>query len=341
MLSYDKFIETINIHFPIKKISQNGKHVLTRCVFCGDSKKNSRKMRLNIEFESKNPKYPGQTIYRCFNCDASGSFTKLYAFLNHISEEDAKSILYNYNPEDIRKRLSKDKSTSEKEEKKKYVFDYVLKDCVSLSTKSTSMVINSYIDILREFKESRYLPEDFRIFFATKGDFRGRIILPIFENGHVVYFQARSLDPNAERKYINPVAEKESIILNMERFDSTKPIVVVEGIIDALSLGNNATTILGASLSDEFVEKIKDKGSEIIVVCDNDERGQKELRKILSHSKYSHQLKYFIMPEKYKYLKDMNDLLCREFKNINNLYNFVVENSYSKIKTLVKLKIGR
>lgn len=45
----------------------------TRCVLCGDSKKDPNKMRLGIKIDETNPEEP--ILYRCFNCNRSGILT--------------------------------------------------------------------------------------------------------------------------------------------------------------------------------------------------------------------------------------------------------------------------
>lgn len=45
----------------------------TRCILCGDSKKDPNKMRLGIKIDATNPEEP--ILYRCFNCNRSGILT--------------------------------------------------------------------------------------------------------------------------------------------------------------------------------------------------------------------------------------------------------------------------
>jgi 5S rRNA maturation endonuclease (ribonuclease M5) len=137
-----------------------------------------------------------------------------------------------------------------------------------------------------------------------------------------------------EPKYLNPFVNKSSIILNKNNFDKNKYIIITEGLIDADAVGQQGTSILGKELSLEFVDIIKqytDVG--IIVVMDNDEDG---IKKLYDYTKKYNTLKYFLMPKNY-YVKDLNDLVTQNIINRDNIYNFILENSFNSIKARTKI----
>ena len=110
-------------------------------------------------------------------------------------------------------------------------------------------------------------------------------------------------------------------------------ILVLENFVH-LSIG----LLLGASISDEFLEKVlgmTDKG--VIVALDNpeiDKSGYVNYEKLLK-TKFGKQIKYFFMPNKTD--KDLNDVRIRE-GNQFNIYDFVEKNSCNSFKTAMKLK---
>jgi len=99
-------------------------------------------------------------------------------------------------------------------------------------------------------------------------------------------------------------------------------------------LGNHGTCCLGAYISEEFIEKIRDK--KLIIALDNDEAGYRALRDFIDLNKYSNSVKYFLMPDEFKKIKDLNELKITHFDI--NIVEFVLGNSYSKLQTEVKLK---
>lgn len=77
---------------------------------------------------------------------------------------------------------------------------------------------------------------------GISGEYKDRVIFPVFENGEVVTFTARSIYPEAELRYKNlPVAESvvdlKSTLFNYDALLTFgKVLVITEGPVDALKL---------------------------------------------------------------------------------------------------------
>lgn len=322
--------------------SQNGTHFHARCLFCGDSKKSLRKKRFHCDYNNGNP------MYHCFNCDVSGSFLEMYSQIKGITIDEAKKELYNYNPEYLTQKLSTRKKERYIKEAKHENHNWILDDCISDTISPVGILESAYYNLLNVFRIERKIPKEYKLFYAYKGDYAGRIIIPIYDkNRNILYFQGRAIDEitEAERKYKNPTTAKGNIILNKHLFDRNKFIVITEGLLDAMVVSyNQGTSYLGKTITDEFLEKIlplTDEG--IIVVNDIDKDGIKTLNRLFfgskksNPSKYYKKLFYFSMPEKYKGIKDMNQLVTE--MNIENTYKFIVENSYTFTNFYVKTKL--
>ena len=305
-------------------VQPNGMNWVARCPFCGDSKKNKFKRRFHLKYESDESVY-----YHCFNCGEAGSFYKLYAFVKGISEEDAVREFRKFDPNQIKKRFTQTitKIVAKKKELKN--LDWILEDCIP-SNPPTSKE-NRLREAWKKWEVSRKISGTF---VALRGDFANRVIIPVYENGSIVYFQGRTL-VGAEPKYLNPIVEKSNIIFNKELFNPEKYIIVAEGLLDAKSIEDNqGTTCLGASITDDFLTELyKYSRKGIIIALDNDSTGIKELKKLLKYSKYNNQLRYFLMPD--KSVKDLNEL---KVNTDINIYDYVVSNSYDSFKTSMLLK---
>ena len=293
-----------------------------RCPLCGDSKKSQNKKRFNITYYNED-----KILYNCFNCNCSGNFIQLYSILKGVTIQQALKLFSNKKWE----KLSFDK----KEEKfklpiqkiKKENHNYILHDVVKSNPEG--IIQKSLLNKLKEFKLSRKI--NYPLFIAYKGEFKNRIIIPIIEDKQIIYFQARALG-KSDIKYKNPKSEKSSILLNREKWNLDKPIVICEGILDALSLENsNGTVCFGAKISDEFLSLFPEKAN-IIICLDNDATGKAEIKKIQSNSKFKHKLMYCIWPQNIK-CKDLNELKCSN-DNIN-IYDFVLSNSFNLLKSKV------
>ena len=88
-----------------------------------------------------------------------------------------------------------------------------------------------------------------RILTCPTGQFRRRVIVPSFDSeGNLNYYIARAIDDMGP-KYKNADAKKNEIIFNEIDIDWSKPIILVEGIFDAIKAPENAVPVLGSYLS--------------------------------------------------------------------------------------------
>ena len=86
--------------------------------------------------------------------------------------------------------------------------------------------------------------------YCSKGKYGGRIIIPSFNNdGSCNYFIARSYVGHG-RRYLNPPCGRD-IIFNELNIDWDEPVIIVEGVYDAIVAGDNAIPILGSTLREE------------------------------------------------------------------------------------------
>lgn len=323
MPSLNEVENFIHENFSNITISKKGTHFNAKCPLCGDSKKSLIKKRFHLQFNSEQ-----EIIFNCFNCNESGNFYKLYSLLNNITEEEAWKKFNSYSSNRIINKLKQKPKISNKQKSKTENFNFILNDCLSIGDLPEGYIQKKYLKELKKFKETRKINQ--KIFIAYKGMYQGRIIIPVYDGEDIIYFQGRRINSKMEPKYLNPISKKEEIIVNKGNFDRNKKIIIAEGIIDADTIGNQGTCLLGKELKEEFFRKLYHTYKEgIILLMDNDEDGIKKLKE---YSKiYKNLCKYFIMPDKYKMYKDLNELVSNNI-NISDMYSFVVENSFSYLQ---------
>lgn len=302
-------------------------NIVARCPICGDSRRNKKSTRLNITYY-----HDEKCIFHCFRCDASGSIAKLYSILKNTSISQAYKELSSFDLDNI---FKKPKIKEHNSESSIICFDDIInKNCLSETSIPKSKAETALITRLLKFKKERKLSVP--LYIAKDGKYRNRIIIPVFEGKRIIYFQARSIYDYQEPKYLNPKIDKGNFIVNSDYFDKDKSIIITEGLADAYSIGLQGTTALGTAINDEYLEKLLyHTNNNVIIALDNDPAGFKKLKSILEKSKFNKRLFYFLMPYKYKKIKDMNELLITH--NINNLYSFMIENSYDYMETNIKI----
>ena len=331
MITQEFVTEFMLQNFEKVTISRGGMHFHCRCALCGDSRKSVNKKRFHLDCNG-----PDNIKWHCFNCGkGSRNFVSLYSEIMGLSHKESYKICNRYDTKGIKDTLNRKTKVVKRVIENITTFNSILNDCIGVNDKPKGFVDSKLQKELLKFIKERKISDDIKIFAAFNGKYRNRIIIPIYKGRDIIYFQARRISQDIDTKYLNPVSEKTTIVLNEKLFDYNKYIIITEGILDAYSIGNQGTTCIGKSISDGFIEKLSlltNKG--IIVSLDNDKDGLIELKKILN-SKHNKKLKYFLMP--YKKIKDLNELYCSESINISNIYDFVVENSYDTLKTKVKL----
>ena len=145
----------------------------------------------------------------------------------------------------------------------------------------------------------------YSIGYTTEGEYRGRIIVPSFdENEEINYFVSRSY-VNHKNKYKNPEAEKDKIIFNEHLIKWEEDVYLVEGVFDMFFL-ENSIPILGKSLSDKLWEKLYNNCKKNIIVClDGDAwKDSEKLYRKLEGGKLTNRIRLIKLPKD----KDVSDL---------------------------------
>jgi hypothetical protein len=108
-------------------------------------------------------------------------------------------------------------------------------------------------------KKRNITPDDilkYGIGYCESGKFDKRIIIPSYDGrGQLNYFTARSYYSNSYYKYMNPEATKD--VIGFELFINWKlPIILVEGVFDAIAVKRNAIPLYGKTIPKSLREKI-------------------------------------------------------------------------------------
>ncbi len=143
-----------------------------------------------------------------------------------------------------------------------------------------------YLHALSYLKNRGIRTEDilrYRIGYCENGTYAGRVIIPSFNiKNELNYFTARSFYDGG-MKYKNPPVSKN--IVCFENFVNwNEPIVLCEGMFDAISLRRNAVPLLGKTLPKNLEKAIlENNAKEIIIFLDID--AQKEAMELERHLK--------------------------------------------------------
>ena len=113
--------------------------------------------------------------------------------------------------------------------------------------------------------------ERYDIGYCHDGDYGGRIIVPSYDaDNKLNYFLARDFTGNAYLKYKNPPVSKDVVVFE-NQLDFSEPLVLCEGVFDAIAIRRNAIALLGKNIPGKLKMKmIENRVSEVYVVLDQD-----------------------------------------------------------------------
>jgi DNA primase len=171
------------------------------------------------------------------------------------------------------------------------------KEFQALYTASTTSIIANKVRkylYRRGFTDKDFLK--YNIGYCTSGEYTGRVIIPSYNaNNQLNFFVARTFE-DAYHKYRNPETSKD--IIGFENLINwNMPIILVEGVFDAIAVKRNAVPILGKSLSKSLIKKIVSSEVEDIYIALDKDAFKKALQ-------YTEQ---FLNMGKKVYLVDMQD----------------------------------
>ena len=118
-----------------------------------------------------------------------------------------------------------------------------------------------YANRVRKYLYARGLTDiDFvryGIGYCMKGKYADRVIIPSYdENNALNYFVARSLNSGTCLKYVNPDIDKSNCIIFENLINWDEPIILCEGVFDAMAIRRNAVPLLGQNISPALMKKI-------------------------------------------------------------------------------------
>jgi hypothetical protein len=157
--------------------------------------------------------------------------------------------------------------------------------------------------------------------YCTKGEYKYRIIIPFYERGELIYFNARQFIQLGSKHKNPPTDEfgigKSLIIYNVDAIHIYNRIYILESVTNALTLGDNAIATGGKLASTYQLSKIiKSPCKEVIILWDPDAywEGLQLGMKLANHKKTKvvRLPDYWNINGKLKENPDVNDLGRKE-----------------------------
>lgn len=227
------------------------------CPFCNHQKK---KLEVNLT-ENKE----GQNQWHCWVCHKRGKtiyslFKQANADKNKINEASKiikssnvsiNDLYYEEVKVDLPKEYKSFKDIKKSDIEGKHALHYLKKRGISLS------------DILK-----------YNIGYCTQGKYGGSIIIPTYDSDYNLnYFISRRFKDGG-RKYNNPIVSR-NIIANEHLINWDLPIILCEGIFDAIAIKRNVIPLLGTNIQSNLMKRIvTSRVEKVYIALDQDAQKQ-------------------------------------------------------------------
>jgi len=220
------------------------------CPFC-----NHRKPKLEINMHTTEE---GKNFWECWVCQTRGQ--SIRSLLKQLSTpKDQAGEILKYLP------------------KGSYI-EYTGLSIVEIPKEFQPLYLassESYVaNMVKKYLYERGLTDNdfikYSIGYCTTGDYGGRVVIPSYSGSNQLnFFVARTYD-GSYFKYKNPEASKD-IIFFENLINWEQPIILCEGVFDAMAIKRNAIPILGKSISTSLYKRIiTSKVKDIYIALDTD-----------------------------------------------------------------------
>ena len=269
--------------------------------------------------------------YHCFNC----GFKASYVSGRHLSRKMRQLLQWLGTPDDIINkmalealRIQEDSEYQTKISLPKFDDKQLPRDSVKIDV---NVELTDEIAAAIEYIYQRGLTVDSYDFYWSP-EFQDRIIVPFKYEGRIVGYTARKLG-EGKPKYISD--QTPGYVFNLDAQspalweDQRKHVIVVEGPMDALSIGGVA--LLGADIMDKQAMLINRLGLKPVVLPDRDRDGSRTIEHAIANNWA------VAFPDWSQDIKDANDAV-RKYGKLYTLYSIFnsVETNELKIKLRTK-----
>ena len=246
-----------------------------KCPFCTHHK---NKMEVSLRTTAKR-----ENFWHCWVCGAKGKtllslFKKIKASQDKINE---LNILI------IPDKAGKNIEIGVLELPKEFI---ALTNHETLITDRVAQIESKHA--LRFLKSRGITVEDiikYNIGFCKEGKYGHRIIIPSYDNNRKLnYFIARDYKGETPQKYKNPPVAAKDVIGFELYINWDAPIVLVEGMFDALTIKRNVIPLFGKVIHGKLMEKlVKSSVDRIYIALDQDARRDalKQAEMLMSYGK--------------------------------------------------------
>ena len=254
------------------------------CPFCYH-----HKPKLSINFGDK------LGYWKCWVCDESGKRFSTLLYRLGYSRKEVRELLKDHQDSYIGRPLHE-------EETRRGIRISLPREYKPLWRSNGGFEYPNAVKFLKDRGLTKYDIYRYQIGYCEDGLYNSRIIIPSYDDEMKLNYFVSRCYYDSPIKYKNPPASRNNIIFE-NLINWKMPVVLVEGIFDAITVRRNSIPLLGKIMSDKLKQTlINTKPPEVYVMLDED--AQREAMKIEQYLKSFYINVKLVMPTD----KDPNDL---------------------------------
>lgn len=250
------------------QLSKDGNNVSIWCPFC--QHKNKAKLKLVIHLE--------KCFYHCWICDKKGAdVSYVVSKIDHTKVEKAKTYFKKpYNKKfDIGiniDSLFNESYDLEEEERVEIPTGFKL---LANNFNSRNPDVRAVFNYALKRGVTKHKLWYMRLGYSLDDEFRRMLIIPSFDkHGKINFYTGRRIDVDTHSgiKYKNSSNSKNNVVFNEVNLDWKKELTIVEGPLDLLKTDDNATCLLGSSLTKKMLlfQRIVENKTDVVLALDSD-----------------------------------------------------------------------
>lgn len=288
-------IDTILSYLPAKRKHTPSGWISFNAPCCGDNR-NRGGLIVNA----------GDAIsYHCFNCQFKASWQpgrtisqKMRKFMRLLNMSD--DIINQLSLEAL--RLNTDSQAQARSIIPEFHIRALPMDAELISDLVKQDPPQDLVPVLEYISNRGLYLDDFPFYWCNKQGFKNRLIIPFMYQNNIVGYTARTVNNNANPRYISE--QQPGYVFNLDRQAHDRTFVLVcEGPIDAISI--DACAILGAEIKKSQDWLLRQLNRELVWIPDRDHEGPKTIEQALD-------LGWSVsMPDWPEGVKDVNDAVCK------------------------------
>lgn len=226
------------------KVMRDGELVFF-CPFCHHHK---QKFQVNLENQH----------WHCWVCDKGGRKLSTLLYRLNVNKKVIKQVNELLGTIEHRSKTDSDDTI------------FLPKEFVPLYTSSDSLIRKHALVYCKKRNITKFDILRYNIGYCETGLYSNRLVIPSYDiNGSLNYFVARDVFKNSTMKYKNPMVSRNIIMFEMlTSFDN--PIVLVEGVMDAIAIRCNAVPMLGKFPSKTLLAKLLTHKPKVYIALDSD-----------------------------------------------------------------------